>query len=232
MWASLLENLKGCYYFDTMLRQAIRKFPGVPTLIKLNTDFEDWWFDLLHHSNTSPDMDEQVRRGWDIDPTNFKHIPVRPKIARRELNALPRFDFREYAFIDFGCGKGRMLLIAAALPFKKYVGIELRKEFYELALKNTRSDRRAASRNIECLNINAVDYEFPDEKLVVYFCNPFGEEVMRPVQDNLGRSLKRNFRDVVVVLHNPIYGYVLDNTPHLSLVKEGYGFRIYRSRKV
>lgn len=213
-----------------MLRQAIRKLPGVPYLIKLNTSFEDWWFDWSTGTDTSADRVDQARKGWESDKTNHTYLPIRPKSARRVLKALPVDHPEDYSFIDFGCGKGRMLMLAMALPFRKVVGIELRKELSEQATFNLQRYRKAASRRATCMNINALDFEFPDEKLVLYFFNPFAGDVLQGVLQNLGRSLESSFRDVIVVLDMPLYAQVADNMPHLSFVKEGYWYRIYRSR--
>jgi SAM-dependent methyltransferase len=213
-----------------MSREAIRKIPGVPLLIKLNTEFEDWWFDWRNGIDTTADRIEQARKGWETDPTNHTYVPIRPKCARRVLNALPLDNPREYTFIDFGCGKGRMLFMAMALPFRSIIGVELRKELSDQAAVNLQKDRRAASRNARCVNANAMDFEFPDEKMVLYFFNPFGEGVLQAVLQNLGRSLASSFRDTLVVLDMPVNSHVADGMPYLSLAKEGYGYRIYRSR--
>jgi predicted RNA methylase len=215
-----------------MWRLAIRKLPGVTALINRIVDVEGFLFDLRHRSNTRPALTEQFRRGWHTDPDNFPYLPISPRAARRELNALPLDDLRDYSFIDMGCGKGRMLLVAAASPFKKVVGIELRKEIYDQAVMNFRRNPRAGSHNVECVNINVVDFEFPNENMVLYLYNPFGEEVLRTVLNNLGKSLDRYFRDVIVVMHYPVFAFVADSMPHLSLVKEGYYFLMYRSRKI
>ncbi len=215
-----------------MLRQAIRKLPGMPSLIKLNTQFEDWWFDWRNGTNTAPDRIEQTKKGWEVDTTNHTYVPARPKTARRILKALPLENPRDYAFIDFGCGKGRLLLLAMALPFRSVVGVELRKELSDQATFNLRRYRKAASRNAACVNTNALDFEFPNEKLVLYFFNPFGEDILRAVLQNLGKSLSSCFRDVIVVLDMPIHAHVADNMPHLSFVKEGYWYRMYRSRDI
>lgn len=215
-----------------MLRQAIRNFPGVPLLIKLNTDFEDWWFDWCHGTKTSANRADQAQKGWEADPTNHTYVPTRPKCARRVFENLPIDELRDYTFIDFGCGKGRLLMMAAALPFRNFIGIELRKEVYEQAIQNFEKCRHNGFPAIECLNIDATEFQLPNEKMVVFLFNPFGEDVLRKVLENLGRSLRANFRDVVIAyaMHIPEFMHMADNMPFLSLVKAGYGYRIYRSR--
>ena len=215
-----------------MLRDAIRNLPGVPLLIKLNTDIEDWWFDLRYGTETTADRVDQTRKGWETDPDNHTYLATRPKCVRRAFSAMPVKDFRDYTFIDFGSGKGRALLMAAALQFKSLVGIELRKELHDKALENFKNRRKVRSSKIESININALDYEYPGGKLVLYFSNPFGEEVLRSVLNNLGRSLQSEPRDVIVVfaMYVPDFMQLADTLPFLSLEASGHGYRVYRSR--
>src|SRR5665213_1108005 len=174
--------------YIAMLRQAIRNLPGVPFLIKLNTDIEDWWFDFRYGTETTADRVDQTRKGWETDPDNHTYLATRPKCVRRAFRAMPVKDLRDYTFIDFGSGKGRALLMAADLQFKSLIGIELRKELHDKALQNFNNRRKVRSSRIESLKINALDYEYPDGNLVLYFSNPFGEQVLRSVLNNLGRS--------------------------------------------
>jgi hypothetical protein len=106
----------------------------------------------------------------------------------------------------------------------------LRKELSDEANLNLQRYRKAATRRAECLNVNALEFKFPNEKMVLYFFNPFSDLILRAVLQNLGRSLRSNFRDVVVVLDMPLYANVADDMPHLSFVKEGYWYRMYRSK--
>ena len=215
-----------------MLRQAIRNLPGVPLLIKLNTDIEDWWFDLRYGTETTADRVDQTRKGWETDPDNRTYLATRPKCVRRAFSALQVKDFRDYTFIDFGSGKGRALLMAADLEFKRLVGIELRKELHDKALENLKNRKKARTINIESINMNALDFEYSTGNLVLYFSNPFGEDVLRTVLNNLGRSLESNPRDVLVVfaMYVPDFMQLADTLPFLSLQAAGHGYRVYRSR--
>src|SRR5262245_6592558 len=46
--------------------------------------------------------------------------------------------FREYDFVDIGCGKGRVLLIASSYPFRSICGIELSRPAFDAAEQNVR----------------------------------------------------------------------------------------------
>lgn len=45
-------------------------------------------------------------------------------------------DPREYSLVDLGCGKGRVLLVAAQQPFHKIVGVEISTDLAAIARRN------------------------------------------------------------------------------------------------
>ncbi|MBK8386616.1 MAG: class I SAM-dependent methyltransferase [Candidatus Accumulibacter sp.] len=63
----------------------------------------------------------------DIDSPNARHAvryePSPSGMVRSILSTLG-LDWRRYTFVDFGAGKGRVLLLAAELPFKNIIGVE------------------------------------------------------------------------------------------------------------
>jgi predicted RNA methylase len=203
--------------------------PGVQRAIDVNVVLEDRWFDFYHNVDTVSQLHEQQNRGWPEDKVNFHYLPIRPKCARRVLRHLPVEGRGEYTFIDFGSGKGRALLVAAGLGFRQLRGIELRKELHDQACKNFRQRRKLRNCSMESINMDAADYEFPNEKLVLFFFNPFGSEVMTKVVGKLSTSLDRSFRDVWVVLHDPTCAYIADRAAQLKLEVAHNGYRIYRS---
>jgi SAM-dependent methyltransferase len=156
-----------------------------------------------------------------------------PRIIRRALRALD-LPLERYAFVDMGCGKGRVLLLASELPFARIVGVEFVPQLAEIARQNVRTHRRATqhSRAIEVLTLDATDYYFPSEPQVLYFANPFMREQMDKVRRNLEASLRKSPREVIV-----IYQGLLDRrdetfgsrTNYECLHRERY-FDIYRCR--
>lgn len=212
-----------------ILRHAIKRMPGVQRVIDLSVVLEDWWFDFYHRVDTSTQYEEQEILGWPKDKVNFHYLPIRPKCARRVLRNLPIKNRRECTFIDFGSGKGRMLFIAAQCGFRQLRGIELRKELHDRASENFCKCRHVGSTSMESLNMDAADYEFPNEKLVLFFFNPFASEVMAKVLGKLTASLERSFREVWIVLHDPSCADLADRTTQLRLEVVNEGYRIYRS---
>jgi hypothetical protein len=48
-------------------------------------------------------------------------------------------NYKEYDFVDIGCGKGRVLLVASSFPFRSIAGIDLSQPALEIAEKNIRT---------------------------------------------------------------------------------------------
>ena len=97
---------------------------------------------------------------------------------QRSRSAAPIEDF---SFIDLGAGMGRAVLLAAQLPFRQVVGVELNPTLVRIARKNLsiwRSlDRTRAPMKMICRD--AVDFRLPTGPCLVFLFNPFGATVMR-----------------------------------------------------
>jgi SAM-dependent methyltransferase len=192
---------------------------------------ESWYFDKKHNVETRAEEEEQQARNTDLS-AGFWYLPTRPATVRLLLSELPMRDYSNYTFIDLGSGKGRVLLIAAEYGFQKIVGVELKKDLHERAVRNIRNCRglKKECGGMECLNLNALDYDFPDENLVLYFFNPFGNEIMQALLNRLNASLDRCPRDVFLATVYPEHVSAVDAMPRWGVYKELRRCRIYRIR--
>jgi SAM-dependent methyltransferase len=194
------------------------------------------WFDIRHNVVTCREADP---RALGVVGTNAEHaivyIPTTPQTGRFMLRDLPIKDVSHYTFIDMGSGKGRMLLLAAELPFRRIIGVEFASDLSALAQRNVKKYRNAkqACFDIETLNVDAMQFEFPPEPSVIYFFYPFERFVMEPVIHNLNRSLAQHPRDVLVVYLNPVLTEVVEAASHLRVYARteyfGCSCTIYRS---
>lgn len=106
--------------------------------------------------------------------------------------------------VDFGCGRGRILAIAAYLGFKQITGVEFAPKLCNEAAENLKkisSELQDLRSEVFCKD--AVRYEIQKNENVFSFFNPFNEKVMLPVVKNILKSLKENPRDVFVIYFNP-----------------------------
>jgi SAM-dependent methyltransferase len=93
------------------------------------------------------------------------------------------------ALIDFGCGMGRVLVVASR-QFRRVIGVEYSERLAGIARQNT---KRNSSCQIETMD--AAQFAIPDDAAVFFFFNPFGKQTMATVLSNIGRSLCEHPRD-------------------------------------
>ena len=105
-------------------------------------------------------------------------------------------------FIDFGSGKGRVLVMAAMHPFARIIGIERSPDLNEIAKHNIERARRSLEcHQIEVVTADAAAYQLPDDATAVYFASPFSGEILDVVLDNVKASLIRAPRRLSVISH-------------------------------
>ncbi len=93
----------------------------------------------------------------------------------------------QYAFLDVGCGKGRAVLLAAEMPFREVLAVELNPGLAETARSNIArweaiGRARCAMRVVCC---DATELALPGSPLLVYLYNPFSGEVLRQLLERL-----------------------------------------------
>lgn len=125
-----------------------------------------------------------------------------PRIIQQLFDALD-IPFGEFDFVDFGSGKGRVLMLAAERGFRKSIGVEFAGDLVEVARKNAEifNRRRAVPASIESLHMDAMDYVLPDVPLVIYFYCPFFGAVLDRVLANITASHARNPRPIILLFN-------------------------------
>ncbi|MFN6037325.1 MAG: methyltransferase domain-containing protein [Bacteroidota bacterium] len=112
-------------------------------------------------------------------------------------------------FIDYGCGKGRVMVVAAISGFKKISGLDIDERLLIQARKNISVSRsKFQSTEFEALFADATQYEIPADANVLFFFNPFGEDLMRLVAKKVIESLKSYSRKILIVYVNPKFLHV------------------------
>lgn len=138
-----------------------------------------------------------------IDSPNLIHgveYAPTPVALWTSLTSILPSDLSGFAFLDYGCGKGRNLLLAAQSPYSEITGIEFSSELAATAQENLR--KAADDSRIKIAVGDAADYAPRDRDLVVFLYNPFGATVMKPVLGRL-EDLARSGRKIWVIYYNP-----------------------------
>lgn len=145
--------------------------------------------------------DDTVGRAKNLEERRYQASARLPFIWT--VRAL-RIDPTRYSFVDYGSGRGRMLLTTARFPFKRVIGIEFSRTPHQHAHENIASypkDRLACS-DINSLNLNAIDFDLPEGDCLLFFFNPFTGEVLEQVAQRIEESQKRTPRSIVVAFMN------------------------------
>jgi hypothetical protein len=79
------------------------------------------------------------------------------------------------SFVDYGSGKGSVLVFAYKLGFQKIVGIEFVTSFYKTSLLNIKKILKSP-KNIQIINDDAINYIPEKYTKVIFFYNPFNEK--------------------------------------------------------
>ncbi|HEY7820463.1 MAG TPA: class I SAM-dependent methyltransferase [Vicinamibacteria bacterium] len=170
--------------------------------------------------------------------SDLRYEPT-PADVFHEMIAMLPFDARDFVFVDFGSGKGKVLMLAAHYPFRRVVGVELWEDLHRIALENLASFRERAdcAAEVSSLRMDAADFPLPEEPLVLYFFNPFPEEVLARVLSNLEESLAWAPRRVYVLFYAPVRRgapwdrrRVFEAARFLSVYRDDPRFTIYTAQ--
>ena len=108
-------------------------------------------------------------------------------------------DFSKATFIDYGCGKGRIVCAASKYTFKNVIGVELSELFANESKANLLRMKNIKTNNVEIANTSAVDFELPEDNLVLFFYNPFGETVLSTVLQKIKTVTSKSNKLIYIV---------------------------------
>jgi len=149
----------------------------------------------------------------DYDPIWYREI-------YSALNKIP-LDKSTSTFLDYGSGKGRAVIAAAALPFKRVIGIEISDRLLAIAQKNLDTMRHKRCKRVELLLIDATQYVVPGDVNLIYFYNPFAGQVLQTVINNIYDSYKQSPREMYIVfVNNHHFENAIKNQPWLTRIEQ------------
>src|SRR5262245_17792107 len=136
-----------------------------------------------------PDRVRYVPSDWHVVPRALRYLGV----SERDT------------FIDFGCGKGRVVHQAAKRPFRRVIGVEISPALAEIARANLAARRgRYRCREIEIVVSDVADYRVPDDLTIGYFYSPFKDATFDTVLTGIIDSMDRQPRRVRLIYLLPI----------------------------
>lgn len=165
--------------------------------------------------------------------------PIDPVDFARVMSGLEQvaIDYRQYDFIDFGCGHGRALMLAAEYPFARVIGIEYARGLLASAERNLESWRRRArprAGEVSCQWADAGQWALPHRPAVYYFCEPFREPMMwrmaERIRAHLSAAGHANATPGYVLYVGDRYRPAWEQAGDFEIVAAHYYDRAYRYR--
>jgi SAM-dependent methyltransferase len=161
-------------------------------------------FDIEHGTDTGGYLSPlEIVTGHAHDEHGYGYSAIAPSVFRamcarwRDTLADPVRGPAAYSFVDIGAGKGRALLLASQIPFRKLIGVELSAELARIAQTNVdrwQSARRmGGSRStIHVLHQDALQFCWPRTSLLVFLYNPFACELVEQLLERLEGAARRS----------------------------------------
>ena len=182
------------------IRRVYRK--GLWSTLKLA-----WYIVLERYGEWQLGIETARCREWDDSQPDADRISYAPLSYEclwkmfRSINIDPNKD----VFLDYGCGKGRVISVAATYTFQRVIGVEVLPELADIARENIqRARRKFQCHNVEVIVADATTYPVPTDVTVIYLFNPFTGDVLTAVQQQIHQSLLDEPRKLTLFYMNPL----------------------------
>ncbi len=172
----------------------------------------------------------------DISGENRVHgefyLGSEPELVRKVLADLP-ITYQDFVFVDYGSGKGRVLLLASQFQFKYIVGVEFAAELHRICEVNVKACRnpQMICTDIRPIHCDATIFEPPPDPLVLYFYNPFDRVIFKTVLNRIRISLQNHPRPIWIVYINPKDRRTFHHMEFLEEVFSNPEYCLYKSRE-
>jgi hypothetical protein len=181
--------------------------------IRLHRHVLDPWQDSLLEIDASGRISASALalEGPNVEESS-EYIGTPTLVLNRALDHL-RINTERFVFVDFGSGKGRVVLRAALRRFRRVEGVEFSEPLYRICLQNIAKAKAALRSPVVIHNKDVTHFELPDDPLVLYCFNPFGKKIMRALAEKISASLKSRPRECYLIYLNPQYQECFNEGP-------------------
>ena len=128
------------------------------------------------------------------------YVSCPPRFERHILRTLG-VSYKDFDFVDMGCGKGRVLMIASEWPFRSVTGIEISEALCAIAEKNLQVFK-SSSQKCSKVSVHSMDARaFPiyNNNTVFHFYHPFQQEILRPILERIASCFQDSNKKAIIV---------------------------------
>jgi SAM-dependent methyltransferase len=193
------------------------------SIIKIYELIADKLFDIRYGIDTCTwsQLSELTIDSDNID-RGLEYEPTRMLAVRKLFNGIKHIIPADSVFVDFGCGKGRVLLVASEFGFREARGVEFAHELSEIARKNCEIYKIKTKFNggFKITEGDVANYAINIDENVFFNYNSFDEVVMSQVLRNIIASLKINPRKILLIFNNFKYEHLFELENDFILLQE------------
>ena len=143
------------------------------------------------------------------------------------------YALEDYTLVDIGCGKGRVLMLAAEYAFREIVGVELDPKLVRVARQNlSRLQRRrwfglraprippSATRRVRIIEGDALNVAVPDGPVALFYFNSFELEMARIWLEHLGAIARHRAAPLDLIYIHPEFDALVRQVPGMRVMAE------------
>ncbi|MCS7063712.1 MAG: class I SAM-dependent methyltransferase, partial [Methylacidiphilales bacterium] len=170
---------------------------------RLSTRWFEYWLEIETQHNYSKDElyhdSNQKSECSEYGPIDYLSLIAALRKIAKNIGSLD-----SSCWIDYGCGLGRAVFVAALFPFKRVIGVDLTAFLIEGAKANlAKAQRRLKCQNVEFICEDATKYKVPTDVNVVFLNNPFHGSVFDGMMERLYESLREKEREIFMLFNCP-----------------------------
>jgi len=166
----------------------------------------------------------------DVERGNGVYRALTEELFRTSLASI-RIDSSQFTFVDIGSGKGKVMFMAADLPFKRVVGIEYALGLHDVAIRNIATYRSTTQKchDIEAIYGDALQYSLPAGPVLLFTFNALSKELMRDFMIKLDRDAAANRDRPLFFIYTNLrkvaeVGAAFDGLPNLRTIRRVRNF--------
>ena len=186
--------------------------------------FQSHLFDLIHKTDTHKWLPKEF---IDLKINNFNHCVIymaswtcEIKKIFKSLFKMYGNAFKDYTFIDIGCGKGKVAMVWSQCCNQtginqKVIGIDLLDELVEIAKNNNKIlGLNAEFFQHDARELNITNY---GRKFIIYLYNPFDEVILKELMEKILGC------EAIIIYNNPVHSsFFMDNGYKLLFEHQGF----------
>ena len=226
------------------LQRSLKRHGAVATVRHIGTlpfrrhRHEDSLSDFVKEQDGTFDVDFNVDTGGFIKINDLKTVgrhradavdyqATSPSLFREMISKLD-IDFPSYTFIDVGSGKGRAVLLAAAYPFRRIIGVEFAPQLCDTARRNLITyTGQLLCEDIEIVCEDVDGYSLPAGPAVFFIYNTFAATMMKRFANKVLRHSDDAEQPSCILYCSPEHADVYQDGRFTPIALDE-GYRVYR----